>query len=446
MFPAVLAGGLVAVLAPLSSGGATEASPEPTAHDPRFGSKQHWPNLAGNEAFVKETWPKARLLVWAHPGESGSWGRGRADLDASAAENWLQDGRPASTPPDESTDVLIPAADWPYFVGQKHKIGLPFRTRHVTVERNARVAVNPVLGNVWIKKGACFHVTGFGGRALKITGSARTFFRDDNDPAGWNRNTGELAVGQWLLVEKYKGGSVEFVGYVSALDELKVNEGLAIVGPDSCLTVGTASVQIVGPEAHLALMSGGYFGKRGNAGTTVLDVLVKGRLTGGLPDRPLARDATLGLSYKLQGLDSYRGDDTRSSGLPGGTPVGPAALGPFSLVLEQEGAILVHTSDPARARLRIEWHGAVGQKDPPDVPREISLVLLGRFNGSAVVIDHVARRGIQLPRADAWKAWKDVTFGPDNAASGQDLFVGVDEAARMAARRPAPRLGRGEED
>lgn len=54
------------------------------AHAPRFEDASLWPGLAGKEAYVKQAWPKARLLTWA--GGDGNF------ADPS---KWLENGKPA---------------------------------------------------------------------------------------------------------------------------------------------------------------------------------------------------------------------------------------------------------------------------------------------------------------------------------------------------------------
>lgn len=42
---------------------------KPTADNPQYDNKKAWPDLVGDEYFLKQKWPKARLLIWAHPGK-----------------------------------------------------------------------------------------------------------------------------------------------------------------------------------------------------------------------------------------------------------------------------------------------------------------------------------------------------------------------------------------
>jgi len=71
-----------------------------------------WPGLVADAPLQKEKWPAARTLVWARPGTSGS---------ASTPGNWVEyassaeylaaaEGRPATTPPDANTDLVLPDA------------------------------------------------------------------------------------------------------------------------------------------------------------------------------------------------------------------------------------------------------------------------------------------------------------------------------------------------
>jgi hypothetical protein len=400
--------------------GASVSAAAPSAHAPDFTNRQAWPLVTGKEAFVTETWPAARLLVWAHPGKAG-------DFDPAAPANWLENGKPAAAPPDRDTDVFLPDADTPYTVGKPHKGQTPpLAARHVTVGRNAHVGVHPLIGNLWIKEGGKFHMGGnYRGGGFKIAGNKHTFVRNDNRPGARTAN-GVVTIAQWITVEKYKGASVEFLGHVSALDELKVNEGVAIVGPESVWDVGPMSVQIIGPEASLILMSGAYFGKRSNNFRSDADILVQGKLLGGTAERPLTRDAVIGISFKSILLD-FRGDDTRTSKTA--SPFLSAdQQASYGLIVEPKGALKVHSQGPARARLMVQWHGhdmwerGGKVKANPEAPRAINLLLLGDIDLTGVGFDHLMKEGIELPDPAARSKWQ-VYFGKNNAGKPDELFA-----------------------
>ena len=59
---------------------------KPTADNPQYDNKKAWPTLVGDEYFLKQKWPKARLLIWVHPGETG---RGTRAYPVSARHFFL---------------------------------------------------------------------------------------------------------------------------------------------------------------------------------------------------------------------------------------------------------------------------------------------------------------------------------------------------------------------
>ncbi len=108
---------------------------KPTAHNPQFNSKKAWPDLVGDEYFLKEKWPKARVLLWAHAGKS--FGRSDPRPDPLDPNSWIDaaTGKPADAMPDMDTDIILPDADKPYKVVFKGARRRAFRP--LTVGRNA---------------------------------------------------------------------------------------------------------------------------------------------------------------------------------------------------------------------------------------------------------------------------------------------------------------------
>ena len=47
------------------------AQPAAPASAPALVSGNLWPGLTGKEPFATETWPKARVMTWAKPGQGG---------------------------------------------------------------------------------------------------------------------------------------------------------------------------------------------------------------------------------------------------------------------------------------------------------------------------------------------------------------------------------------
>jgi len=393
---------------------------QPSAHSPDYTNKKSWPLLTGKEHFVQEKWQQARILVWANPGRhggapaggAGGAGRGKpitvppGTLDPADPKHWLEDGKPAAAPPDKDTDVVVPEA------AQEYTVNL-VAARHITVGQNATVIVPRLVGNLWIKPGGRVYSTG---RSARIEGDKHTFIRNDNlplDPAAKRDLPGRkadwrMSIGYDILVQKYKNASVEFLGVIWAGDELVVWEGTAIVGPDSVLRPGRPSTTVIGTEASLIMMSGSYFGKQGCGGGPV-DIHVKGRVLAGTPERPLTKDARLGVSCPHIYTDN-RGDHQH---------------GQYGLLIEPAAELRVHSSDPAKARLILKWNeggSASANKE------KINLTLLGKLDLNGVVFDQVAKGGIKLPELAQRAQWKNVFFTERNEGKPDELFMTFTEA------------------
>lgn len=68
----------------------------PGAHNPGYDQKNLWPEDVKQTGNFKQKWQLARLLVWARTGDF------TGPLKDPA--NWLENGKPAVTEPDENTD------------------------------------------------------------------------------------------------------------------------------------------------------------------------------------------------------------------------------------------------------------------------------------------------------------------------------------------------------
>ncbi len=147
------------------------------------------PGVAGDEPYLKQSWPRARVLVWAEPGTSGyAWNRIRipgssvmvwnlalwTEYDSAADYLAKKEGRPATQMPDKDTDIILPEAPdgKPYVVDyavmpRKRLDGLyapQWTCRHITVGKGAgldggkkdSVSWNTgveIYGNVTVKDG-----------------------------------------------------------------------------------------------------------------------------------------------------------------------------------------------------------------------------------------------------------------------------------------------------
>jgi hypothetical protein len=257
---------------------------EVTAHRPQFENKQLWPRLTGKEAFLKEQWPEARVLVWANPGQSGRWHPRRIGLDPTDPRNWLENGKPCSRLVlDENTDLVLPASDAEYTVGFRKS---PVREvmRHLTVEAGAGFIGGgdgrgrQIYGNVWIKKGGQLHVQG----STSLLGGRHTFYRNDNYGAGCSQ--------YFSFSKDTPEASVEFLGYAATSDEWKLYRGTVIIGPHSIMQPGRAAEPFIKPEGTLVLLDGAFWGKWCNEWMSSMDLVCEGTIRAGLPRRPLAED------------------------------------------------------------------------------------------------------------------------------------------------------------
>jgi hypothetical protein len=407
-----------------------------TAGDPNFDDKAVWP-LSGKEKFLGEKWPAARLLVWAHPGEDGDDG-GRAKHEVFKASNWIDPatGKPATKLPDTDTDILLPASKKAYTIsyrkgGQEHS---PFAIRHLTVEPGAhfRTSGMKVSGNVWIKRGG-----GLGNHgSLTFLGGRHTFCRNDNgDPSVPQRTEGS-SVSQYISFNK-PGASTEFFGAFSTGDEFKVYAGTFILGPDSRVQPGRNATPFVKKPATLALMDGATFGKWCNQ-IHFFDLHCEGTLQGGLPERPLTRDAYVGLTYQN----------------PNGTKFYPSGIDTWPekkkmedrlvpLLLYAGSRIKTYSTDVKSACLVITWVGLEAKeyytskllfrrmskkgqdylvRQLDSLPKYVMAAFAKGAEVDGVRFDRFLRDGILLEDPSVRQSWRNVFFGDDNQAPPDQLF------------------------
>jgi hypothetical protein len=424
-----------------------------SAHNPQFANKNLWPMLSGKEAFITQTWPKARLLVWAHPGQNG---KAKDPLDPTKPENWLEDGKPAThldLGPD--VDLLLPASTTPYGVGFR---GTPVReiARHVTVEAGATWSGGgdgpgrTITGNVWLKRGGRMYAQG----ATNFTGPGHVFVRNDNavprNP-GDDRKVNRVNLSQYYKFTKQDKGSVEILGKVTSSDEFNINGCLVVLGPDSRLQPGRAASPVIQGGGTLALMDGAYFGNWINNFTTP-DMRVTGTIQGGLPERPLTRPAAFGLAFKNNSQAQYEGPGARMEG---------KNFARFSrvpsLVLHPGSALRSYTANPATARLTFVYlpegqgdkaacylrsvPGSAGDlaelKGNPDIakrnawfdalPRGVDIWFAKGVTVDTVAFGVLRPGGLMLADPADRKAWKDPLFLPSCLAQGDALFSTVEK-------------------
>lgn len=365
----------------------------PSAHAPQYDQPGLWPEDVQKSDYFKEVWPKAPLYVWA--------AKGAAKIDPKDPANWTVDGQPATKAPDQDCDVLFPS-------GAVTKLGderVGINVRHVTICDGVRLAwgfgIKP-YGNVWIQEGGSIH------NLNSPSGPKNVFLRNDNTAkvkAG-KRNEGAFICNK-ITINKPVGSSIEILGAILTGDEMVVVSGTVIAGPGSEVMPGNRSVQCIFPDGRLVLLSGSSFHKRLQQSHST-DLVVSGQLWAGTPERPLTRDCTLGLSWKAKG--------DQSQVPPRGNPGSPNDRG---LVINPQGSLLVHSADPAKARLLITCH----RLHEPGVtkPDFVDVVLQGTLDLKAVHFDRMLKGGIQLANEEVRK--KGVfTFG-DNQGAPDELFA-----------------------
>ncbi len=404
---------------------------KPTADNPQFDNKEAWPGLVGDEYFQKEKWPKARLLIWAPPRSDEAGGRRSSTTNGQYdPANWIDaaTGKPADAIPDMETDVILPDSDKPYKVTSRNTKG--FTCRHLTVGRNANFEPGgggalPVFGNLWVRATGRLYVY----RTLKMVGSHDTFFRQDwpedgklkklhdtgavvpFDPAEPKANPWwkHARVSYFALHDK-PGKTTEIRGFVSCEDEFRVLAGTFIVGRYSRFLCGNAAMLQILRDGAIALMDGAMIGKDGNEFQT--DCRLEGAITGGTPDRPIKRDARLGVGYSNWMNLTFPAQKRRHV----------ARYGMFSADLS--GNLIGYPAPGSDARLVVGWHrigswighrgwnmtGGFYEKYAELQPK-ITLWVGSDAEIENVRFEDLHRGGIVLPDASAPRKWKNVTFG-----------------------------------
>jgi hypothetical protein len=413
-----------------------------SAHAPNFDDKALWPILTGKEYFLTTKWAPAKLYVWAKPGENGQFGT-RGHLDPTKPENWLVDGKPATELKfGEEADLLLPAADKPYTIGFR---GSPVREvfRHITVEANAKFigggdgAGRTAYGNVWVKKGGEMYSQG----ATSFLGTQHAFMRNDNEVAPDKLNEAGNMCAQYFTFNK-EGASMELLGFISVLDEYRVHGGICIIGIDTIMHPGRSATPVVDKPGTLCLLDGAYWGKWTNEFHRAIDLECSGTVQGGLPERPLKRDCTIGLSFRnWQKLDFSKWSADPKKGMK--------QVRLVSAIFRPGAKIVSITDDPAKACLNITWTGidrtnVVGDPAGKDdkgkgmfaqadfaeqfnsIPRKITMYFDSGATVEKVRFDNVHAGGILIKDEQVKAGFKNVLYGPGCTAKGDELFKQVE--------------------
>jgi len=383
-----------------------------TADDPQFQNKELWPEELAKAEFMKQVWPKTRVLVWA--GQQGEV------KDGWEAKYWLEDGKPAEAPFDENSDLVFPDLEsgrgWISLTpGRKYQ---PAAFRHLTVGKGWGIVGHfSVGGNTWIKNGGVVRYLD------SCVGKDNTFLRSDN---------GDIQLVDHFHFSKAEGSSAELIGHYSSDDNWQINSGLMILGPDSRIATGNRTDTTVNENGALALMSGSYLSRRLNADWG-FDLVVKGKFSAGLPERPLTRDARLGLGYKSKGA-SISNTNERGNRTPSPADFGMIVMesGSFAVLADAESkAHLVlncHKLDQDWGQLGIQWSGrkldpVAGRAATEAVPKLTDMVLLGKVDMSHVRFEDIAKEGIHMSNSANASQWTDVELGANNAGTLQELVT-----------------------
>ncbi len=424
--------------------------------------------------YARQTWEPRAVAVWATPGKSGN---------AMEPGNWLDEtGRPYTDGPWQvvrdrkddrgrklpesgafAGDVLLPAADKPYDVlqpGERDHLG-EFELRHLTVERNAHYKVRyTIRGNLWLKDGSRLggntQTGGLGSGELDKHTIARVCNNHGAAPAdGLPDWAYAQDISHWIYIDTGEHGSMEVVGICGgASDRLTFKRGTLVISEDSYLGNGDRGCFYSQAGTTTILLDGATIGSPapltgGSGGNIMATYGIAGTLMFGTPDHPLTRDLVFGAAlYPRERVSPNAQASQRSSGA--------------SLVLANTGRMVVHSSDPAKARVvfgqrdrrlpfspytipRELWshldrrgdvmHPAKPELwEQPGIPNGLAAVLLGQTDFNGVVFDGFYEDGIMIA-PNARSRWRNVSFGPNNLAAPEKLFRDVGPAASGAQSR-----------
>lgn len=415
--------------------------------------------------YAKQEWEEKPLYVWAKPGEGGKF---------AEARNWLVDGEPATSPPEDDSDLLLPEAQEPYEVHtlMANSVRAEYQSlecRHLTIERNAKlvsVAMTYHLGSIWIKPGGtnAFGYPVFKGSQHAVHRRIRPAVQEKGWRAGslgWVPGVSGTPGTRKICVEKKAGASCQFDGRFWAGDEIYAQSGTMIVGPDSSVLWNVQSgrgTMNVAENAVLELRSGSKLGAAPRVSPRGGDLTINGTLLVGTPERPITKDATIYCRW-----NDEKGDGTKlrftkdiiakyfKHRFPDITYRGLTRhQGGFGLACDRSSTVRVHSADPNKARLVLAANTCL--IDPskrsvdsvrkerernliPEGDREVSAEGTHKgtsllFQGDVVlrdtVLDYVRLDGI-IADPSLRAKWNRITYGKHNAGDPDELFLSVNE-------------------
>jgi len=452
---------------------------KPTAANPQYKDKTAWPMLVGDEYFLKAKWEKGRTYVWNVPKsiEAAKQSGRRRGPDGSDPSNWINTatGKPATALPDMNTDLILPDSETPYkaALGAADKKGA--FCRHVTIGKNAAFSSwgarhhrFRLFGNLWIRPGGSMR-TGQG--SLVFSGDKHTFLRYDWPQDGVLKKLhderavspykvkGEIiktpwmanCIGTYMNHDKAKDASTEVLGCVRMADEVGILSGTFIIGRDSrFVSTGPASISVK-KGARVVLMDGAQ-GSHGQNQFVNRDwgVQAGAEVTGGTPDRPLKRDAYMGLGYRnWQNLPVPQRENEKK-------PIPTTAdgtkmyygYGKYNAMVQ--GDLIGYPAPGTNARLVVCWQrissggaGNWGRTDEafqnvfPKMLPKIGIWIGPASRIENVRFDDLHRGGIVTESTETFRKWKSVSLG-DGCLSRDpnELVRGYKaELAEMGGRR-----------
>lgn len=426
---------------------------KPTADNPRFDNKEAWPMLVGDEYFTKQKWEEGRTYIWniEKSLDDSESSRRRRGPDGADPSNWIDaaTGKPATELPDMDTDLILPDSDTPYKAALGGADGKGAFCRHVTIGKNAAFSSSGarhhqfrLFGNLWIRPGGAMR-TGQGN--LVFTGNIHTFLRYDwPEDSGLKKIHDERAVspykvngeiintpwmanciGTYMRHDKPEGISTEVLGLARMADEVGIKSGTFIIGRDSrFVSTGPSSVSITN-GAKVVLMDGAQCSHGQNQFVNRdWGVQAGAAVTGGTPDRPLRRDAYMGLGYRNWRnlpVPQREGEKKPIRTTAGGTKMYYAYGGYNAMV---QGDLIGYPAPGTNARLVVCWQrissggaGSWGRTDEafqkvfPDFLPKIAIWISGVSKLENIRFDDLHRGGIVTANMEAFNGWKNISFG-----------------------------------
>lgn len=410
-----------------------------------------WGDQAGPRRigrYAKQRWDRKALIVWAHPGKSGEFDKPENWLDETGkpckASLWRKDtvaervARSRRRKAGAETgkfdgDILLPTAEAEYSVfqpGNRDRLGA-FRIRHLTVESSASYNVRyTIQGNLWMKDGSMLgrgtQTGGFGSAEVGWDTFARFCGnrRPDRNSAQRKRPGGKgesewISISHWVLIDTGASGSLEIIGKSGGPgDRLTLKRGTLIVSEDSYIGNGNRGSYYCMPGTTTILLDGAGVGCRHK-------IISRGRATYGIggtfmcgtPEHPLTRDLRIECClYNVEDLRPEAQLGQRTSGA--------------SFVLGDTGKMIVYSKDPKSARVVFcpipdgnpvsQYVVAPRAKGRP-TPTGVTAVFAGETTFDGVVFEGFCKQGV-IVDPKARKAWKNVSFGKNQAGAG-DLFI-----------------------